>query len=151
MWRALAVLVLTCFAAAMIGCAQRQPLEATLLWASEDLYVGAATLGSTGSPGLVRIENDYYVQLSNLRLQAVISTPFMNRGTFRPGDMAGAVGKLVWATCKRNDSLFIVDVLGHREMFVASGVDREPRQVGMAGYATWHCETSTPTARWRPW
>lgn len=135
MWRTVVVLVLTSFVAAIMGCAQRQPLEATLQWESEDFYVGVATLDSAGSPGLVRIENDYYVQLSNLRLQAVMSTPFVNRGTFRLGDMAGAVGGLVWATCKRNDSLFLVDVPKRREMFVASGVDREP-PAGWDGYIT---------------
>jgi len=126
MWRAVVVLAVTSFVAAMMSCAQRKPFEATLLWESEDLYVGVAASDSTGIPGLVRIMGDYYVQLSDLRLRPVMSTPFMNRGTFRHGDMAGAAGGLVWATCKRNDSLFIVDVLGRRDMFVANGINSEP-------------------------
>jgi len=111
MWRAVVVPLLTCLVAVMAGCAQQEPLEVTLGWESEDYYVGVAVPDSTGLPGLVRMENDYYVQLSNLRLQASMSTPFMDRGTFARGDMAGAAGGLVWATSRRNDSLFLVDVL----------------------------------------
>jgi signal transduction histidine kinase len=133
MWRTVVVLALTSFAVAIVGCAQRQPpLEATLHWESEDFYVGAAVLDSAGSPGLANIQDDRYVQLSNLHLQPVTSTPFMNHGTFGPKDMAGARGRLVWATCKRHDSLFIVDVFRCHEMFVTSGIDRVP-EVGWDG------------------
>ncbi|MCX6926168.1 MAG: hypothetical protein NT154_23615, partial [Verrucomicrobia bacterium] len=68
----------------------------------------------------------YYVQLANLRLQPVMSTPFMDRGTFVRGDMAGAAGRQVWATCRHNDSLFVVNVHRSRKMYVTSGVDRKP-------------------------
>jgi hypothetical protein len=80
MWRAALL-----FFAVLMGCAERQPLEATLGWESEDHYVGVAIPDSAGLPGLVRMENDYYVQLSacsSLLHRAILDSRlwFLNSG-----------------------------------------------------------------------
>jgi hypothetical protein len=122
MWRVILVL-----GAVLAGCAQRSPLRATLHWEDERTFIGVAEPDSENPPGLVLIESDFCIQPVNLRLEASDRTWHFEHGTFTTRSLTGAMdAKHIWATFKRHDSLFLVDVNGRREMFVTSGRDVSP-------------------------
>jgi hypothetical protein len=129
MWRALVLLSVL-----VAGCAQRQPLEATLCWEYELLYAGPAVVESAGTAGLIVISNDFSVQPINERFQSIARTRAFDRGTFENGDVAGATdARHIWATCRRRDSLFVLDLAGEREIYVTYGLDHGPPVKGWDG------------------
>lgn len=108
-----------------LSAAKQLPVETNILWERNFIDVAPADLNNDSIDELVVIKTDSDIEIFNHNLNSVDRSWFFEQATFKPTkSISGGIdAKHLWATYVRADSLFLCDLRGQREMFVAKGID----------------------------
>jgi signal transduction histidine kinase len=98
-----------------------------LLWSREFLRACAVDLHGDSVDDLLTMVDDSYVVVYDQQFHVVSRSWTFEHRTFARHSGAGAKdASTAWVWYSRNDSAYLYDLLGRREMYVAHGVSRAP-------------------------
>ncbi|MBS4015248.1 MAG: hypothetical protein KGZ86_02300 [Candidatus Latescibacteria bacterium] len=108
-----------------IFAAKQLPVEVNPLWEFESYYIAACgDIDKDSVEKLIRIEADFCLQVMNQCMSAASATRVVEKGTFIHHALCGGYDfEHIWASFLRNDSLYLLDVMRPREIFITTGID----------------------------
>ena len=119
MWRTVVLLML----ALLLACNRRvPPVEISLLWQRDYLYIAPADVNGDSTDEFVTISRNGVLDRLGSDMRTSGKTAWIDRGVFASKSVAGESKEAgIWYTHVRHDSLFLFSSLASRDLLITSG------------------------------